>query len=72
MNSSGLKPQQLHPCTICTSDNVRWPVSCFAHDLTWQARQLVHVGDDSAHQRVPRDLMQRNPEVKRSKRQCSP
>ena len=37
----------MHPFTVCTSDSVRWPVSCFAYDLTWWACQLVHAGDDS-------------------------
>ena len=41
MNSSGPKPQQLHPCTGPTSDSIRWPVSCFVHELMWQAHQLV-------------------------------
>ena len=53
MNSSGLEP---HPCTVCTSDNVRWPVSCFARDLTWWACQLLHADDESKHQRVLREL----------------
>ena len=64
MNSSGLKPQQLHPCNVRTSDSIHWPVSCFAHSLPWWARQLVHAGDDSKHQRVWRDLIQRDAEVR--------
>ena len=47
-NSSSLKLQQLHPCTVHISDGIRWPLSCFTYNLTWQARQLVHTGDDSA------------------------
>ena len=47
MSSSGLTPQQLHPCTVYTSDGIRCPLSCFAHDIMWQARQLVHAGDHS-------------------------
>ena len=31
--------------------------SCFAHNLTWRAYQLVHAGDDSKHQRALGDLM---------------
>ena len=63
MNSSGLRPQKLHPCAVCTSDSVHWPVSCFAHSLTWQACQLVHAGDDFKHQRALRNLIQRDPKV---------
>ena len=52
LNFSGLKPRQSHPCTVCTctctSDSVHLPVSCFTHNLTWWAHQLVHTGDDSA------------------------
>ena len=40
MNSSSLKPQQLHPCTVCTSDGDRWLLSCFAHDLTCWVHQV--------------------------------
>ena len=43
MNTSGLKPQQLHPRTVHTSDGICWAVSCFAHDLTWQACELVQL-----------------------------
>ena len=28
-------------------------ISCFALDLTWRARQLVHAGDDSVSPRSP-------------------
>ena len=62
MNSSGLKTNQLHPCTVCTciSDIVCWPVSCFAHNLVWRAHQLVHTGDESASKFL-RGLIQRDP-----------
>ena len=56
MNSSGLKRQQLHSSLVCTSDGICWPLSCFAHDLTWWARQLLHVGDDSVSLRSPKRL----------------
>ena len=46
--------------------------SCFIRNCTWWARQLVHAGDDSKHQR---DLIQRDPEARSSfhfyRRQCS-
>ena len=58
MDSSGPKPQQLHTCNVCTSLIAFTGLSCFAHDLTWQAHQLVHAGNDSASK------MQRNPEVR--------
>ena len=64
MSSSGLKPQQLYPCTVHTSDDIRWPVSCFVHNLTWWACQLIHADDDSKHPKVLRDLIQRDPEVR--------
>ena len=38
--------------------------SCFAHDITWRARQLVHAGDDSKHWRALRDFMWRDPDVR--------
>ena len=49
VNSSGLKSQQLHPCTVCTSDGIHGPESCFIHNLMWWAPQLVHTGDESRH-----------------------
>ena len=64
MNSSNLKPQQLHPRTVCTSDSVRWPVSCFTYYLTWQAHQLVHSGDDPTSKSIER--LNRDPDVKKS------
>ena len=60
MNSSGLKTQQLHPCTVCISDGIRWPVSCFAHNLMRWTPQLVHVGG------VLSDLLERDLKEKRS------
>ena len=56
MNSSSLKSQQLHSCTVCTSDGIRWHVSCFAHDLMWWAHQLVHTGGDSVSSKSPKLL----------------
>ena len=53
MNSSIPKPKQLHSCTVRTSDNAGL-LSCFAHDLMWRARQLVHAGDHSKHQSLER------------------
>ena len=64
MNSFILKSQQWHPCTVPTPDGICWPVSCFAHDLSWQACQLIHAGVDSKHQWVLRDLIPRDPEVR--------
>ena len=50
--NSGLKPQQMHPFTVCACEGVHWSVSCFTHNLMWRARQLVHAGNDSKHHRV--------------------
>ena len=54
MNFSGLKRQQLYPCTVCTIDGFRWPVSYFTHDLTWRAHQVVHAGDSALAQGLER------------------
>ena len=53
MNSSGFKPQQLHPYTLYTSDSICWPVSCFDHDLTWRDCQLVHANVPGSWQGIP-------------------
>ena len=56
MNSCGLKPQQQHPSTVCISDGICWPLTCFMHNLRWWARRLVHTGDDSASSYSPKRL----------------
>ena len=53
--------------TVCTSDGVQMPVSCFPHDLMWRAHPLVHSGDDSASAKSLERLNTERPRVKRLK-----
>ena len=71
MNYSGFKPQELHPCTVSTSDGVQWPVSCFAHDLMWQACQLLNACVDSKHRSSLERLDTQRPRRENVRRQCS-
>ena len=43
--------------------NSRHSESCFAHLFTWWAHQLVHAAEESGHQRVLRDVIQRDSRI---------